>query len=707
MKSSSTKPDESKVDKSATATAHFIALSAITANDSSNPNEKENMIRFALDSGATDHMVNDDSVLVDCVNIDNDASIKCAKKQSSLSARKRGTLFTRNANGVGLKFNNVIFSPDLAVNLISIRRLNEKGFLAIVRNATITVTNSEGMVILQGTLDAERLYIVNLQINNDDSSPIALVTSSDNLLWHRRFGHASPEYLRRLFANQPELPDLRFDNLDMAKCGTCCKAKQSKHPYCSKRHRATRPLEIVHTDVIGPISPSLNDEEYIVSFLDDYTYYCVLFVIRRRSDLVDQFIQYEGLATAKFNIRIENVRCDNTLEYIAGRFKEFCDARGIRLQHSEPYEHEHNGRIERYNRSVMEKTRALLYEANLPDRFWSYAAYAACYLLNRLPTAALDYSTPYKKWNDRKANLKNLRVFGCVAREMVPYEKQTKLEPKSKDTILVGFTDTGYILFDVRNEKISTSSNVLFHEELNIADIGAIELIEEIVDQNHEAPPEFAALVAIDEHHILSYDEAINTDEVDQWRAAIERELAATSRNGVWEVVDEANGNIIDMIWACKKKKPDGSIIYRARLCARGCLDRNEYSLAQTHAPVVKLATLRGILVIGCINDWSIKHTDVSNAFLFGDFDPNTIIFSKPPQGTGDEHSGKFYRILRPIYGLKTSAKDWFDKLRKTLLSLGFVQCKSDPCVFYYKRKKKRCIIAIYVDDFVITGEDD
>lgn len=108
----------------------------------------------------------------------------------------------------------------------------------------------------------------------------------------------------------------------------------------------------------------------------------------------------------------------------------------------------------------MQKTRALLYEVKMPNHFWSYAVYAATYILNRCLSSSINYATLYKKWNNRKPKLKYVPVFRCVARRLTPDEKRTKLQPKSKDMLLIGYSNFGYV-----NEKSTVfSSNVLFDE---------------------------------------------------------------------------------------------------------------------------------------------------------------------------------------------------------------------------------------------------
>lgn len=59
----------------------------------------------------------------------------------------------------------------------------------------------------------------------------------------------------------------------------------------------------------------------------------------------------------------------------------------------------------------------------------------------------------------------------------------------------------------------------------------------------------------------------------------------------------------------------------------------------------------------------------------------------------------------KTLYGLKQSAREWFEVLLKYLLSLGFIQSQADPCVFVYRNKDEIILVGIYVDDIITIGK--
>ena len=81
----------------------------------------------------------------------------------------------------------------------------------------------------------------------------------------------------------------------------------------------------------------------------------------------------------------------------------------------------------------------MLMEARLPEQFWADAVATAVYILNRSPTKALTGKTPFEAWSGRRPNLSHLRRFGCDAYLHVPDAQRTKLKPKARLWMFLGY----------------------------------------------------------------------------------------------------------------------------------------------------------------------------------------------------------------------------------------------------------------------------
>ena len=90
------------------------------------------------------------------------------------------------------------------------------------------------------------------------------------------------------------------------------------------------------------------------------------------------------------------LRSDNCTEYKLDKFQKFCKDAGIEHQFTITYTPQQNGVSERKNRTIMEMARCLLFEKGLPKKFWVEAVNTVVYLLNRLPTNALEEKTSFE-----------------------------------------------------------------------------------------------------------------------------------------------------------------------------------------------------------------------------------------------------------------------------------------------------------------------
>lgn len=658
-------------------TKSLIAL--VTGADETNENTK--YVYFVLDSGATSHLVNDENLLSSREVIDE--SVNCAKRDASLVVESVGDLFVTNEHGREYVVKDVKYSPNLITNLLSVRKLRANGCFVEFGN-DILIRDPTGEIVTKAYERDDGLFEVKFRVPRriDDS----VLVTTDATVWHRRFGHASNDLISKVDG----IPCNK--NLNISTCDTCAKAKQHRNSCDETRHRADRPLQIIHTDTIGPLTQSVDFESYIVTYLDDYTHYAVTFVLKRRSDVPTTFEDFEKRATAKFNAKLHKIRCDNAPEYVSGDFRRYCDKRGIEIQPAEPYLHEHNGRAERWNRTLMEKTRALLYDANLPVTYWNYAVYAATFIINRLPTTTLDMKTPFEMWNGYPPSYKYLKVFGCIARVMTPYEKRKKLQPKSQTMVLIGYCDTCYALLNPETNDIIYSADVVFDENKNYGDlVDHIEVTSSLLKENLDS------VLSVNE---LTYNDAINGPDGELWKTAINEELENLKKNETLKYVDRKdNVKTVRLKWVFRVKQ-DGR--YKARLVALGYQDDHQYADGELYSPVTNQPTVRTLIVLANHYGWKTKLADVTGAFLYGQMDH--IVYAEIPDGM-EKQGSKVLLVKGNLYGFPVAPKVWYKKLTETLSDIGVCQSSFDHSLFVSLNFD--CIVITYVDDLLISGPNE
>ena len=111
-------------------------------------------------------------------------------------------------------------------------------------------------------------------------------------------------------------------------------------------------------------------------------------------------------------------------------------------------------------------TRCLLHEKGLPKKFWAEAAHTSVFLLNRLPTKALQQKTPFEAWYGYKPRLQNLKTFGCLCFSYIPHVKRDKLDKKAEAGIFIGYSSISkaYRIYLPENNKVIVSRDVKFFE---------------------------------------------------------------------------------------------------------------------------------------------------------------------------------------------------------------------------------------------------
>lgn len=97
-------------------------------------------------------------------------------------------------------------------------------------------------------------------------------------------------------------------------------------------------------------------------------------------------------------------------------------------------------------------------------------------------------------------------------------------------------------------------------------------------------------------------------------------ELGAIEKKKIWELVEKSITESIDVKWACKLKlRPNGEITkHKARLVARGFLQKPSIDFDEVYAPLARLETNIFIVSIATYKVWKIHQLNVNSAFLSG-----------------------------------------------------------------------------------------
>ncbi|BFG20722.1 hypothetical protein CerSpe_069960 [Prunus speciosa] len=194
-----------------------------------------------------------------------------------------------------------------------------------------------------------------------------------------------------------------------------------------------------------------------------------------------------------------------------------------------------------------------------------------------------------------------------------------------------------------------------------------------------------------------------------RWVEAMAIEMEALEKNSTWEMVQLPQGKKpVGCRWIYTiKYKADGSIDrYKARLVAKGYTQTYGIDHQETFAPVAKINTIRVLMSLAANLDWPLLQYDVKNAFLHGELQEE--VYMEPPPGTSMALGpNTVCKLRKSLYGLKQSPRAWFGKFTDSMKRFGYTQSHSDHTLFLKRRGDKLTALIIYVDDMVVTGNDN
>lgn len=383
------------------------------------------------------------------------------------------TVVLPNGQKVVRILKDCLYVPNVPHNLISIRKFDEAGFKTVISNGTMTVIDNNNTIFMQGKLQ-NGLYKLNVPQQVD----VAVLAGAyiDPLpaidLWHRRLGHAAGVYLKGVLSTRQAKEKLSY-------CDACIQAKAHRRPF--KRSKAapnttstTEVLDMIVSDVCGPFRVlSLAGCRYFVSFIDVASRFIFIFFMKMKSDVADVLRKWLLFLKQQFSKVPKRFHSDGGGEYVNHQVRSILDEHGIQMTTSAPHSPSQNPIAERFNRTIMESARAMMYLSAAPQYLWAEAVAFAAYLRNRLPSKSLSMAIPIIKFygTDKApapAKLyRHVHVWGCKAWALTR-DSAGKLLPRAVECTFLGVDQlkAGYRLLRLSGygRSVIISRDVFFDE---------------------------------------------------------------------------------------------------------------------------------------------------------------------------------------------------------------------------------------------------
>ena len=568
-----------------------------------------------LDSRATNHMIGCREFFNDL-----DASTTGFMKfgdNSRIQIKGKGAIEVNQKNGSTLRLCNVLFVPQLEANILSLGRLDEESYSMIMGEGKLTIFNPNGQLFAEVHRFKGQLYLLKLSIVDQ-----CLITTEDiakDWLWHSRFGDLSFQTLKEML-NKKLVEGLPPINMPSKLCQNYIASKHHRTPFPKlSTYWASEPLELIHTDICGPISPpTLGGSQYFLLIIDDFSRLTWVAMLHCKSDAFEAFKRFKNLVEIEKGMKIKTLRSYRGGEFTSDEFSKYCLKGGIKRQLTSPYSPQQKKVVERKNMTIVSMVRAMLKAKDLPRELSGEAVSTVVYILNQSSTKALQDQTPHEMWTRRKPSVDHTRTFGSIVHVKETKGHLSKLEDKSKPMIFIGY-DLGskaYCCFDPVNSKVIISRDVVFEgekwiwsmqcdnshsitflhnflfdqaredgndqsdEEVEVSTPNTELTSSSSVSEDH--PPRYKSLsdlyfettpITQDEQaYLLSSEEPLSYAEAaheEVWRQAMREEMSAIDRNNTWELeIPPPNCKPIELKWIFKlKKNPQGEVIkHKARL---------------------------------------------------------------------------------------------------------------------------------------------
>jgi hypothetical protein len=443
--------------------------------------------------------------------------------------------------------------------------------------------------------------------------------------------------------------------------------------------------------------------------VDDYTRMTAICFLKNKSKDFENIKIYKEMVENEMDSKIKCLRSDNGGEFTSKEFMECYNNHGIKRKFSIATTPQHNGVVERKNRTVQEMDRTMLMDLKLTDMFWTQAVHTTVHIQNRVMLKNNTDKTPYELWKGRPTNINHFRVFGRKYYIKREDGGMGKFDSHVDKGVLVGYSSTrkAYKCYNLRLNKVVESINITIDEtdrpeskeenesmkqpleqeakdekeveeedEENMTE--AKEQVQQVspktpnkqVQKNHPSnqiirnkyvgvetrrriySPEQTHLALLSTIEPNYFEEA-NKDE--SWNKAMDEELDQIEKNDTWELVPRPkNKNVIDTKWVFRNKlNEDGQVTRnKARLVCKGYAQIEGIDFEETFAAVARMEAIRLFVAYACSKNIKVYQMNIKSTFLNGEIEEEVYI--EQLEGFQlSENEDYVCKLKKALYGLK------------------------------------------------------
>ena len=264
-----------------------------------------------------------------------------------------GTMQLHLLSGFVLELSNCYFVPSLSRNILSPSCLMKDGYSFASENNGCAISKNNMFVAFASIVNG--LFVLNL-----DDSPICNINAkrprladlNPTYMWHCRLGHISEKHMNKLHGDGL-LSSFDFESYET--CEAYLLGKVTKTSFTGFSERASDLLELIHTDVCGPMSSiARGGFQYFITFTDDLSRYGYVYLMKHKSETFEKFKEFQSEVENQCGKKIKALRSDRGGEYLSHEFSNHLKSCGIVPQLTLSGTPQRNGVSERCNRTLLD-----------------------------------------------------------------------------------------------------------------------------------------------------------------------------------------------------------------------------------------------------------------------------------------------------------------------------------------------------------------
>ena len=226
---------------------------------------------WMLDSGASFHFSGDINDFVDYTKMENKIPLKTAN--SSASIEGKGTIILALSTGEKVRIYPVFYVPSLTCKLLSLGTFLQDGFQAIgVAHFIKVIRGSLPFLTFTPRSEKDSIYVIRAlaACEADLHSAINTIYIIDYETMHKRLAHPSKDVLQKARKHLKDFPQIEIPSEDHV-CPGCAQGKMTNRPFPATMRRASKPFQLIHSDLKSFPIESYHRFKYVIVFFNDYT----------------------------------------------------------------------------------------------------------------------------------------------------------------------------------------------------------------------------------------------------------------------------------------------------------------------------------------------------------------------------------------------------------------------------------------------------